>query len=65
MASLLFNDNKYILTRNASLVFDLRGHLVASLGLTLRNCGPVTRYGAEVSALGPDQNIALWVVMLK
>ena len=27
--------------------------------------GPATRYGAEVSVLGPDQNIALWVVMLK
>ena len=27
--------------------------------------GPVTRHGAEVSVLGPDQNIALWVVMLK
>ena len=47
------------------LCFDPRGHLVVSLGLTLRNCGPVTRHGAEVSVLGPDQNIALWVVMLK
>ena len=27
-------------------------------------CGPMTRYGSELSVLVPDQNIELWVVML-